>query len=291
MKTNKKLKNAVLLISNLLVIIIIISCKNNIVDEPIIEPRPVIRLAGEYFYADWGPTGRLAVIYMQQTEDGENHYLETRGLYTIRIDGTDRQLVLLNSDVGDFILNPVWSPDGEWIAFSAGGEIFKVRPDGSDLTRLTYGGGIKFGPSWSPDGDGIAFRVFYGPGDALGLWKVRTDGKSIIQFRKPPPEERCPGCGGGDNAIWGVGSGVSWSSNGREILYVEDSYNRHLAIYDTTTARVEFIYYAPSTIYRPSFSPDGSEILFVVGRLNGHPGGIALINRDGSGLRWLRQDG
>lgn len=270
----------------------IICCTDNIVDEPINDSRPVIRPVGEYFYAAWGPTGRLAVIYMQKTEDGENHYYKTRGLYTIRTDGTDKQLVLLNSDIGEFILNPEWSPDGEWIAFSAGGEIFKIRPDGSELTRLTYGGETKFRPSWSPDRKWLAYRVIYGPDEVRGLWKVSSEGDSVKQFRRPPRNEMCIDCGDLDR--WVVYGGPNWSVNPSEIVYVAfKNYDiaRYLAVYDTTTARVKFIYIAPSGIYHPSFSPDGTKILFNVGRLNGHPGGIALINRDGSGLRWLRRDG
>jgi Tol biopolymer transport system component len=278
----------------ILVLTILISgCNDKIVDETANGSRPVIRPAGEYFYAAWGPNDRLAVIYVQRTGIGESQkLLDTWGLYTIRTDGTDRQLVLLNSDVGDFILNPVWSSDGEWIAFSADGEIFKVRPDGSDLTRLTYGGESKFRPSWSPDRKWLAYRVIYGPDEVRGLWKVSSEGDSVKQFRRPPRNEMCIDCGDLDR--WVVYDGPHWSFNSNELTYVAfKNYDiaRYLAVYDTTTARVKFIYIAPSGIYHPSFSPDGSKILFNVGRLNGHPGGIALINRDGSGLRWLRQDG
>ena len=274
--------------SDIIIIILLVAflaagCENTIVDEPEIGGRPGFPTIGEYFYADWGPNDRLAVIYMQQTEDGENHYLETRGLYTIRTDGTDRQLVLLNSDVGAFILDPVWCPEGEWIAFSAGGEIFKVRPDGSDLTRLTYGGESKFGPSWSADGKWIAYRVIWGADETRGLWIVSSEGDSIKQFRRPPLNEICIECESLDR--WVVYGGPNWSVNPSEIVYVAfKNYDiaRYLAVYDTTTARVKFIYIAPSGIYHPSFSPDSSKILFNVGRLNGHPGGIALINRDRS---------
>jgi hypothetical protein len=103
----------------ILVLTILISgCNDKIVDETANGSRPVIRPAGEYFYAAWGPNDRLAVIYVQRTGIGESQkLLDTWGLYTIRTDGTDRQLVLLNSDVGAFILNPMWSPDGAWIAW------------------------------------------------------------------------------------------------------------------------------------------------------------------------------
>lgn len=57
-----------------------------------------------------------------------------------------------------------WSPDGHWLAFNVapgGGfneQIYLVRPDGTDLRRLTDGGKANnFLNGWSPDGRFIAF--------------------------------------------------------------------------------------------------------------------------------------
>lgn len=51
-------------------------------------------------------------------------------------------------------LRPVWSPDGEWLAFSRGdladlSEVYVIRSDGTGLRKVTNG----YGPAWSPDGD------------------------------------------------------------------------------------------------------------------------------------------
>jgi hypothetical protein len=43
---------------------------------------------------------------------------------------------LVNSAPED--LFPRWSPDGEWIAFYRAGNLYKIRPDGADLTQLTF---------------------------------------------------------------------------------------------------------------------------------------------------------
>lgn len=48
---------------------------------------------------------------------------------------------------------PNWSPDGRWIVFERNGndaQLFAVRPDGSDLTQLTDGHGLKALPRWRP---------------------------------------------------------------------------------------------------------------------------------------------
>jgi len=73
---------------------------------------------------------------------------------------------------GDF--RPAWSPDGSWIAFSSdrdstkpkykGGfvtlhstEIYLVRPDGTDLRRVTKGQKFVGSPIWSQDGKKLVF--------------------------------------------------------------------------------------------------------------------------------------
>jgi Tol biopolymer transport system component len=81
---------------------------------------------------------------------------------------------------------PFWSPDGQWIMFymqpeepGAAFNLYRVRPDGSDLTPLTTGDEFdKRSPEWSPDGALIAFTARAtgagsGPGD---LWVMDADG-------------------------------------------------------------------------------------------------------------------
>lgn len=56
------------------------------------------------------------------------------------------------------------SPDGEWVAFSSGREgdfeIYLVRADGNDLTRVTNRPGYDGDPSFSPDGKYLMWRAF-----------------------------------------------------------------------------------------------------------------------------------
>jgi Tol biopolymer transport system component len=72
-----------------------------------------------------------------------------------------------------------WSPDGDWIAYVRGwsedtseGEIFLVRPNGDDETRLTTGDS----PTWAPDSSRLAF--FH----SGGIWTIAADG-SDLQMR------------------------------------------------------------------------------------------------------------
>jgi TolB protein len=71
-----------------------------------------------------------------------------------------------------------WSPDSQWIAFiserDGNPELYRMRPDGSEVTRLTFNAVIDTNPTWSPDGGWIAFES-----DQDGnreIYRIRPDG-------------------------------------------------------------------------------------------------------------------
>lgn len=54
---------------------------------------------------------------------------------------------------------PVWSPDGQWLAFvtweAEGGKVYKIRPNGRNLTQLNRDNAVYQSPVWSNDGTKI----------------------------------------------------------------------------------------------------------------------------------------
>ncbi len=80
------------------------------------------------------------------------------------------------------------SADGRWIVFTSAGVIWKVHPDGSDLTKVfeDADGGLAITPTWSPDARFILFGLDP-PGSlavveaapANGLYVVRADGTDL----------------------------------------------------------------------------------------------------------------
>jgi hypothetical protein len=70
--------------------------------------------------------------------------------------GGGAQIMLMNADGSGRValttpganLDPSWSPDGTKIAFSRGGDIYIMRSDGSDLTRVTSGARYDTNPVW-----------------------------------------------------------------------------------------------------------------------------------------------
>jgi TolB protein len=108
-----------------------------------------------------------------------NYVYETRsaGFWLINADGSDQHQTL------PFYLDtPAWSPDGKWIAFSKGAQIYKMPFDGvkfdtTGIIQLTYES-RNFYPAWSADGSSIAFgrSICSGPG-TCGIWNIDANSK------------------------------------------------------------------------------------------------------------------
>ncbi len=121
-------------------------------------------------------------------------------------DGTvdPKELVRLTEARG-YDAEASFSPDGEWIVFSSNrqaydhelseeelalldfdpayfAEIYIMRADGSDQSRLTDVSGYDGGPFFSPDGSRIIWRRFTENGLMADLWSMKPDGTEQHQL-------------------------------------------------------------------------------------------------------------
>ena len=79
-------------------------------------------------------------------------------LVTVRADGSDHSSSR-STGTTDGAIDPVWSPDGKWIAFVGGeGQVNVVSPDGGEkgYRRIDDSG---WNLAWSPDGSKLAFET------------------------------------------------------------------------------------------------------------------------------------
>ena len=95
------------------------------------------------------------------------------GIGIINLDGTERAQI----GGGRF---PSWSPDGSRIVFSSGLHLYTMRPDGTDITQLTFGPINDLYPSFSPDGQKIVFAR--NTSGTMGLWTMNADGTGQVIF-------------------------------------------------------------------------------------------------------------
>lgn len=84
------------------------------------------------------------------------HDIDSMGFWLINADGTNQRRVLPY-----YLQTPAWSPDGNWIAFVQGAQIFKMPFDGekfdtANIVQLTFEG-RNFHPSWSPNNAEIVY--------------------------------------------------------------------------------------------------------------------------------------
>lgn len=123
-------------------------------------------------------------------------------LYVVGDSGSNlRQL----TDNWNADLTPVWSPDGQWLAFAAldgfaGQNIYRMRADGSDRRQLTSGFKADSQLAWSADGQQIAFTTT--ADGTRWLYTMNADGRNL----KPIAHDRSM-------------TALAWSADGRWISY------------------------------------------------------------------------
>ncbi len=172
-------------------------------------------------------------------------------------------------------LCPVWSPDGDRIAFSSLSEFaletYVINADGSGLVRLIddpVGAGF---PSWSPDGSHIAFSSLRDGN--VEVYVMNVDGSDLTRLTDNPAVDMLP----------------IWSPDGSRIAFVSDR-DGSFDVYVMNADGMDVVRLTddPAGDGGLSWSPDSSRIAFSSGRDGNDE--IYVMNADGSGVVRLTDD-
>ncbi|MGA2533988.1 MAG: PDZ domain-containing protein [Candidatus Aminicenantales bacterium] len=186
---------------------------------------------------------------------GARALVEARGeVFTLPAEnGSPRNLT---DSPGVHEMNPVWSPDGQWIAYlsdrSGEFEIY-VRPQkGGEENRITSTGGdtrYLYSPAWSPDSKKIAYSD-----KKLRLWYVDVEKKQPVLV---------------DSAEYNTRLAASWSPDSLWLAYTKPlngSGKDVIWLYSLEKSRASQVsegFYSDSN---PAFDPDGKYLYFLSDR-------------------------
>jgi len=106
----------------------------------------------------WSPDGKRIAFARQDLHNREGFYefYDDVFIAVMNADGSD-VTPLTRGDLSDRF--PAWSPDGRWIAYDRGQDLWLMDTEGRNVRRIAE----EYSPnghSWSPDGRAIAYTAF-----------------------------------------------------------------------------------------------------------------------------------
>ncbi len=273
---------------------------------------------GDGYFPRWSPDGKQIAF----NSDRKDSYAQ---IFVMNADGSGlTQITQLpdEADKGAFgAYAPIWSPDGQRIAFERGTrigrqdstytDIFVMRSDGTKLFNLTHLTGDNSWPSWSPDGKYIAYiswrsesaNIYITGSGGTASWRLTQVSREDAEYGRYPtgypawsPDGKQIAFRMGDHiyVINADGSVLTqlfptqnvyvdpaWSPDGRRIAFIDEG---KLIVVNSDGSNSLTLYRYANYSVPPTWSPDGNWIAFETGYPGSYdiPRGIQIIRPDGS---------
>lgn len=236
-----------------------------------------------------GPKQSSADIRNGTIVFGMSEFHQTLKICITNANGSDVRCLTDNDSSNDDSFNPLWSPDGEHIAFNSNrtgyGEIYVMEKDGSDQKQLTNLQNSRSYPipEWTSNGQQIRFVVEEG-GHRQTVYRIDIDGANKCALLNNdvldgPIQSGCPQPAG--KILLSL-----YNDNSLDIYLVDFD---HSSIHKLTNSHNMALYGSPK------LSPDGQYVAFL--GINPDENGdyhetrynvkLFVMNVDGSNLRHL----
>lgn len=234
--------------------------------------RHALGVSEEEVYRAW--KADLRRRYADQTEDIRGHLIEGEPLHNEE----EAQSEGFSNGY------PVWSPDGERLAYiSTKGQDYYLESlyvlSVDDKKEKLAVGAVASGASWTPSGEALIFSK-KGKPDRYGArfwdlhrYELRTKKTRAVTHGL---RGQYPDC----------------APNGKQVVFVQNGEGRNnLGVVDTDGTHVHALTRLSGEVqlYHPKWSPDGARIAFSI--FEGTHRDIAVIDSSGGGLRYVAASG
>jgi len=210
------------------------------------------------------------IAFTRLSDDQSQDEFTVAEIYVMNADGSEPRRITHNTT---WDLGPVWSPDGDRLAFggvqfvngvAVSASMYLINADGSEQLELP--GTCGNFPSWSPEGDQIAFGSVPGCPSANEIFVINTDGTGLTNLTNSPAVDGRP----------------SWSPNGRKIAFNSNrDGDAEIWVMNADGSGLEQLTFNSASDQVPKWSPNGRKIAFQSNR-DDPRFDIYVMNADGS---------